>query len=251
MTQRSIWQENTEVRTYETDFQGVWKPAAFFRAMEEATVHHAAHLKTDYFTLQEYDLAWVLARSKIVFHHFPTAGTQVHVKTWPKGWQQKIFGMRDYTLSGMDGEVYAQATTAWLLINTSSRRFVKPDMLPKALPDNDGLSALNEPLEKLVHPAEMQEARSFSASYSTLDLLGHVNNTHYIDWIFDCFSIEQIRAKKLAWLQINYSSEVKPDEQVMISIAEIPGTPLTYSVVGNKRPGGVTAFDAQFGLEER
>ena len=101
-----------------------------------------------------------------------------------------------------------------------------------------------------MHPAEMQEARSFSASYSTLDLLGHVNNTHYIDWIFDCFSIEQIRAKKLAWLQINYSSEVKPDEQVMISIAEIPGTPLTYSVVGNKRPGGVTAFDAQFGLEE-
>ena len=133
MNNHSVWQENTEVRTYETDFQGVWKPAAFFRAMEEATVHHAAHLKTDYFTLQEYDLAWVLARSKIVFHHFPTAGTQVHVKTWPKGWQQKIFGMRDYTLSGLDGDVYAQATTAWLLINTSSRRFVKPDMLPNSI----------------------------------------------------------------------------------------------------------------------
>ena len=44
MNEQSIWQEIIEVRTYETDFQGVWKPAAFFRAMEEATVHHAAAL---------------------------------------------------------------------------------------------------------------------------------------------------------------------------------------------------------------
>ena len=221
MNNYSVWQENNEVRTYETDFQGVWKPAAFFRAMEEATVHHAAHLKTDYFTLQEYDLAWVLARSKIIFHHFPTAGTLVHVKTWPKGWQQKIFGMRDYTLSGLDGEVYAQATTAWLLMNTSSRRFVKPDMLPNELPDNDGLFALDEPLEKLVHPPEMREMRSFSASYSALDLLGHVNNTFYIDWIFDCFSSKYLKGKIPEWLQINYSSETRPEEDVAISMGEI------------------------------
>ncbi len=251
MTQQSIWQEDTEVRTYETSFQGVWKPAAFFRAMEEATVHHAANLKTDYFTLQQFDLAWVLARSKIRFSHFPSAGTKVIVKTWPKGWQQKIFGMRDFTLCGLDGGVFAQATTAWLLINTKTRRFVKPELLPTPLPDNNGLSAVNEPLEKLVHPAEMQEMRTFTASYSTLDLLGHVNNTHYIDWIFDCFSIEQIRGRKLDWLQINYSSEVKPDEQITISIAELPEKPLTYSVVGINRNSEVTAFDAQFGLIEK
>jgi len=246
MNNHSIWQENLEVRTYETDFQGVWKPAAFFRAMEEATVHHAVALKTDYFTLQQYDLAWVLARNKIKFRHFPTAGTRVIAKTWPKGIQHKIFGMRDYWLGGEDGTPFALATSAWLLINIHTRRFVKLDQLPHALPDNDGFSALDEELEKMTHPQEMYEMATFQARYSSLDLMGHVNNTHYIDWIFDCFRIDQIRGRKLDWLQINFSAEVKAEETVAVSVAEIPSREGSYSVVGTKQSSGIIAFDAQF-----
>jgi len=250
MDNHSVWQETIEVRTYETDFQGVWKPAAFFRAMEEATVHHAAVLKTDYFSLQQYDLAWVLARHKIKFFHFPSGGTKVVVKTWPKGIQQKIFGMRDFSMSAEDGKVFALATSAWLVINTKTRHFVKLDQLPNTLPDNDGLSALDDSLEKMVHPGDMNEMNTFKARYSSLDLMGHVNNTHYVDWIFDSFPIDQIRGRKLEWLQINFSSEVKPEEVVIVSVKEVPQQPLVYSVVGMNQNTNVIAFDAQFGLKE-
>lgn len=250
MDNHSIWQETIEVRTYETDFQGLWKPAAFFRAMEEATVHHAAALKTDYFTLQHYDLAWVLARHKIRFYHFPAGATRVVVKTWPKGFQQKIFGMRDYAISAEDGQLLAAATSAWLVINTKTRHFVKPELLPSQLPDNDGLSALDEPLEKMSHAGALTERNTFQARYSSLDLMGHVNNTHYVDWIFDSFAVDQIRGKKLDWLQINFSSEVKPEEVVAVSVGEVPQLPLTYSVLGMNQNMNVLAFDAQFGLKE-
>jgi len=250
MNDHSIWQEVIEVRTYETDFQGVWKPAAFFRAMEEATVHHAAALKTDYLTLQNYQLAWVLARHKIRFIHFPSAGTRVVVKTWPKGIQQKIFGMRDYSMFTEDGQPIAIATSAWLVINTNTRRFVKPDQLPNQLPSNGGLSSLDDPLEKIVHQADMHVLNTFQARYSSLDLMGHVNNTHYVDWIFDSFPINQIRGRKLDWLQINFSSEVKPDEVVDVSVGEDPQQDLMYSVVGWNKNTKVMAFDARFGLRE-
>lgn len=250
MNDHSIWQETIEVRTYETDFQGVWKPAAFFRAMEEATVHHAAALKTDYLTLRPHHLAWVLARNKIKFFHFPVAGTRVVVKTWPKGIQQKIFGMRDYSLSAEDGQPFALATSAWLIIDTDTRRFARLNQLPNQLPTNEGLSALDEILDKMSHPTEMRVLNTFQARYSSLDLMGHVNNTHYVDWIFDSFPTDQIRGKKLDWLQINFSSEVKPDEIVDVSVGENQSQPLTYSVVGLNRNANVTAFDAQFGLKE-
>jgi acyl-ACP thioesterase len=250
MNEKSIWQEIIEVRTYETDFQGVWKPAAFFRAMEEATVHHSEALKTDYLTLQKYDLAWVLARNKIRFIHFPETATRVVVKTWPKGVQQKIFGMRDYSMSTEDGRPIALSTSAWLVINTKTRRFVKPDQLPNQLPLNEGLSALDENLNKMAHPGQMQILNTFQARYSSLDLMGHVNNTHYVDWIFDSFPIDQIRGRKLEWLQINFSSEVKPDEIVDVSVGEDPHQNLIYSVVGMNRNTNVIAFDAQFGLKE-
>lgn len=247
MAEKSIWEEQSEVRTHESDFQGKWKPAAFFRAMEEATVHHSAHLQIDYLTLQQYSLAWVLARARIQFVQFPTSGTKLTVKTWPKGWSQKIFGMRDYSIQTGNGHTCALATTAWLLIDTASRRFVKPEMLLQRLPDNDGLFALNENLEKLVHPAEMQIVGNFQARYSSMDLMGHVNNAQYIDWIFDCFPIEKLRNQNPDWLQINYNNEIKSEEDLVIKSALIPGKANTYSLQGYNLTRDVIAFDAQVG----
>ncbi len=247
MIEKAIWKETGEVRTYETDLNGRWKPAAFYRAMEEATVHHSAHLKVDFFTLQQYGLAWVLARSKTKFYHFPAAGNQLLVKTWPKGWSQKIFGMRDYTITTSDGTVCALSTSAWLLIDTTSRHFVKPERLPVILPDNRGQYALDEQLEKLAHPAGMQSIIDFKARYSSLDLMGHVNNAQYIDWILDCFPVERMRKQKLDWLQINFNNEVKPDETLTIEMSPLADQPDCYSVRGSNQTNDTIAFDAQFG----
>ncbi|OJX39633.1 MAG: hypothetical protein BGO78_05080 [Chloroflexi bacterium 44-23] len=248
MIEKAIWKNQGEVRTYETDLNGYWKPAAFYRAMEEATVHHSAHLNVDFFSLQQYGLAWVLARSKTKFFHFPTSGTQLIIKTWPKGWGQKIFGMRDYSITTLDGTVCALSTSAWLLIDTSSRHFVKPERLRVILPDNHGQFALDELLDKLGQPADMQPVAVFQARYSSLDLMGHVNNTQYIDWIFDCFPVEEIRDLKLDWLQINFNNEIQPDEMLTIEMAPLSGPPGCYAFRGNNQNNDTIAFDAQLGF---
>jgi len=249
MTKANTWVETIEVRTYETDFQNLWKPAAFFRAMEEGAVHNAAHLGFDYYTLQKNHIAWVISRSKVKFLQFPKAGDVIHLHTWPKTIQQKIFFMRDYIMTTEDDQTeLARATTAWLLIDTDKRRFAKPDALPGKFPENPEKFALDETLEKIPAHPNLREMRTFSADYSTVDLMGHVNNTHYIDWIFDCFSFDQIRGKQLDWLQINYSSEVKPHEEVKLSIGNNQGQ--TYTVEGYNLTSQTIAFEAQFGLKE-
>jgi acyl-ACP thioesterase len=244
----NIWLEKVEARTYETDFQLRWKPAAFFRAMEEAAVHHATQLGYDYFTLQKNNLAWILSRTKIKFYHFPQPGEKVHLLTWPKGIHQKIFFMRDFLITDAQENLFAKASTAWLLIDTNKRRFVRPDLLPGEMPDNDGKYALNEELEKIAHQNNLQEMGRFQAKYSAVDMMGHVNNTQYIDWIFDCFSFEQIRGSQLDWIQINYSSEVKPEEEVKLSIGRNQDN--TFSVEGYNQNSETIAFEAQFGIKD-
>jgi acyl-ACP thioesterase len=81
-----------------------------------------------------------------------------------------------------------------------------------------------------------------------VDFLGHVNNTHYIDWIFDCFTLDEIRGKQLSWLQINYNAEVKPDEEVAIAIGRTNGQPDNYTINGTNLNTSSLAFEAQFGL---
>ncbi len=250
MTQQTIWQENFEVRSHETDFAMRWKPAAFLRVMEEITVHHSLHLGVDYYSLQEMNLAWILVRTKIRFYEFPPVGTKIIAQTWPRGWQQKIFGMRDYSIANEKGKSVAHATTAWLLVNTKTRRFVKPETLTVALPDNEGRFILEERLDKLTHPVGMSNEHVFKAGYSSLDLMGHVNNTQYMDWLCDCFPISFWKKYQFEWMQINYSNEVKPEESIDITITELDDHKGVFSAVGTNQDTNLTAFEAQFAFKQ-
>jgi medium-chain acyl-[acyl-carrier-protein] hydrolase len=241
---KSIWTEETYVKTFETDFQQRWKPSGFFQAMQEAAAHHASSFGFDSKDMLAQDKIWVLSRVKIYFSAFPEMGEKVTIRTWPKGIQQRIFFMRDFQIFGENGRDLATATSAWLLIKPSSRRILLPQELNGTVPDNDGLSAFQEALDKIPTIAEMQACFIAQAGYSSIDVMGHVTNSRYIDWISDCFPFEQYRAQKIDWLQINFTSEVRPAERVPISAGKDPSHPDTWYLQGTHEEKDTRAFEA-------
>ena len=240
-----IWRAETRVRPFETDFKNQWKPACFFQAMQDSATHHAHNLGFDYQEMLARGMVWVLTRLKIVFHSFPTIEQTVLVETWPKGIQQKIFFTRDFRFSSADGSLYAAATSAWILIDPHKRRMLLPTVLPGSLPRNEGLSALDELLEKIPALEDGQERLLARAGYSAIDLMTHVNNARYVEWICDSFPHQHHRDHTLAWMQINYNNEVKPDEQVAILSAPRSDQPNRWIVEGINQNSGNKAFDAE------
>jgi hypothetical protein len=124
-----------------------------------------------------------------------------------------------------------------------------PQSLTGNLPNNDGLSALDEILEKIPPAEGLEDQMVTRAGYSTIDLMGHVNNARYIDWISDCFTFEEHLTKKLSWLQINYVNEVKPGEPVALQRGAYPGGLNTWYITGTNLVTGAKAFEAQVGWE--
>ena len=180
---KTIWTEQVNIRSHETDFKELWKPASFFQAMQEAATHHASHFGFDYETMQARETIWILSRVKVKFFEFPRLGDQVTIRTWPKGLQQKVFFMRDFRLENPEGRTYAVATSAWVLINPKARRMLLPQALQGKVPDNNGLSALDETLEKIEVPDDLTEKMNVVAGYSSVDLMGHVEQCalHRVD----------------------------------------------------------------------
>ncbi len=232
MTPIPVWTEEVLVKAFESDFAGHWKPASFFRWMTAAASHHAANLGYGFGDLLDGGMIWVLSRLKIVFHRFPHIGERVVIQTWPKGIQRKLFFMRDFTLAAPAGERFASATSAWVLIDPSTRRMLLPPALNGSLPLNPGRIALDEVPEKINPPEALEEKFTVQARYSMIDIVGHVNNGHYIDWISDCFAPEDYRTRRPAWLQINYSSEVRPGDQVSVGAGTLDGDPGRWVVCG-------------------
>lgn len=239
---KPIYEETFRVNTYECDINQTLKPAAFFQHLTEAAGIHATLLGAGFDVMYARDLFWVHSRMKIKFYSFPHVDDQVTIRTWPKTIQQKLFYIRDYEMVAANGQRVVAATSAWLVINATSRRMIPPQSLDLNLPVNDRIG-LDEPLDRIGLSKDGEERLRVRAGYSAVDMLGHVNNSRYVEWICDAFPIETYRQRKLDWLQINYDHEIRPGEEVAV-LANSTADAQLWAVEGINRSNDTRAFEA-------
>lgn len=249
MEATTIWVEQAAIKSSHTDFQKRLKLSSFFELTQDLASSHAQHLGVGYEALAQRDLAWVLSRKKVRIFESPQMGETITIKTWPKGMQQKLFFMRDHEITGADGRLLAASTSAYVVVNLRTHRIAMPGALEVTVPDNAGISAIDEPLEK-ISPVEMlSECFQLRPGYSAVDVMGHVNNARYIEWISDCFSLADYEQGRPAWLQINYLNEVTAGEVISMQRGQRSDNPKAWYITGVKLENGVKAFEAELGWD--
>lgn len=241
---KTIYEETIRINAFECDFNQALKPAAFFQHLTEAAGIHAAHLGFGFDAMYAQNLFWVHSRMKIKFFSFPRAGDQVTIRTWPKTIQQKLFYIRDFEMLNPAGECVAAATSAWLIINATTRRMVSPHTVTLNLPALDDHIGLDEPLERLGLAHDGEERLRVRAAYSAVDMLGHVNNSRYVEWICDAFPLETYRQGGLDWLQVNYDHEIRPGEEIAVLANPGDGDPNVWALEGLNRSNDTRAFES-------
>ena len=246
-----IFEESMHVPLFECDFTRCWKPAAVLQHLMELGTHHAETLGWGYDAMLAHGLFWVNARVKIRFFKYPHAGDAVRLRTWPKTIQQKIFFVRDFELENERGERLAATTCAFVAVNANTRRMSPLGALNIHLPSLPQRNALDETLEKITPLVEINERLRVRAAYSVLDVLGHVNNSRYVEWLCDAFPVKQYQEKQVAWLQVNYEREILPGEQTLILTGKYAGDDDVWYAQGIKEQEGARAFEAALGWETK
>jgi medium-chain acyl-[acyl-carrier-protein] hydrolase len=240
----SVYEEIIRIPGYECDFNQKLKPAAFFRYLTEAAGVHAEQLGAGFQAMQNHNLFWVHSRMKIKFFKFPRIGERITLKTWPKTIQQKLFFIRDYEVFNETGEKIAAASSAWLLIDSVTRRMVPSLSAGIQLPSNPDLVGLNEPLERLGLAQNGEKRLDRTASYSSLDLLNHVNNSRYVEWICDALPADLINQNEMDWMQINYDHETRAGEEVSVFLNQVLSDPTLWALEGINQSDGQRSFEA-------
>ena len=177
------------VRTYECGPDGRATMVSVCNWLQEAASLNAETLafsKSDFEAAGE-NISWVLTRLKVRIARFPKWEEKVSILTFPRG-GRRIVAYRDFVLTGADGAELGRATSEWMLIDLASRKIV-------AIPDGVFAAANTvrepvfgeEPFAKLRWDckAESPDALAFRARRGDIDLNGHVNNVHYVEWLME------------------------------------------------------------------
>jgi len=169
--------------------------------------------------LNEQHCSWVLLRLAIEMEHFPEQYDNIQVETWVEE-VSRISTKRNFCIRNEQNEIIGNACSIWVMLDMETRsskdlKFIEG--LQKFTSDEVGL--IDKPIKLASVTSEVID--DFKVKYSHIDINGHVNSIYYIQWICDCFSLENYREKQVKRFEINYMNEMLFGESVEIYQHEI------------------------------
>ena len=208
-----VYETSFVLRAPDADFRAAWRPGAIFTTMQELGESDSARWNVGYFALREKGLAWVITRALLQIDRAPVIGETIVARTWPGKPRHAIYP-RYYQFQDSDGQVFARASTLWVLMDIAAREMVPGERY--ALPAFE-ISALPPPIENpgaIPKLAGEENRAEREVKFSDLDINRHVNNARYVDWLCDRYPYEWHDRHRLSRLTVHFASETKPEEKL-------------------------------------
>ena len=203
------------ISSYDLNPKGQARLTCMANFFQEMAYHHADQLGFGYDDMNERKTMWVLSRMRIRMNRYPGWDDQVNVETWHKG-MDRLFGLRDFTVKDRSGVILGVASSAWLILDSRTRRPVRPteDVLHHGRGDE---SVFDAKLEKILLPDEMKVLNHQKVVFSDLDIMGHVNNVKYMEWCIDSATNEFNLDREIREIEINFMHEALLGDEILIS----------------------------------
>ncbi|MDP2892690.1 MAG: thioesterase [Bacillota bacterium] len=238
-----IWEERHRVASYCADFGWKARPSALFCMFSDEAGRHADRLGIGYRDMKKKAMAWLLAKMRVDMEKYPLYDQTVTIRTWTKGWDGP-FAIRGYEMVDDNGERLCTGCSHWVVISTDDMKLLRPRDTGFDYADGRPDIVLPAP-EKVTPEGTLIQVKEFTAGYSHIDFLHHVNNARYADWVCDCFNREFHEKHEMQALTLNYNRQVTWGEAVETRVYLVCEKPLTHRIEGVSRQAGNSSFFAE------
>lgn len=217
------------VRIYEADPEGRATIISLINYFQEAAALHAGVLGFHPDNLKKHGIGWVLSRLCIQVERYPLAEEKVRVITWPLTPRHRT-AFRDFQLEDTQGNIIARGTSAWPVMNLTTRRMTDlPEALLHLIPQQEAYHrALEFPSRTIAKLKEPLHTASITPRYLDLDFNHHVNNVHFAAWGLEALPHDFRRTHTLSSLDIIFRSEITQSASITTACAPCKDCPLTW-----------------------
>jgi acyl-ACP thioesterase len=212
----TLFNEKYHVELSDVDFKKNLKLSTLFSYFQDVASNAAANLGAGIDVLQKsHGLAWVLMRIRVDITRLPQWGEEIVIETWPLEPKRLEFE-RDFLVRDKNGDVIIRAISSWVVMDLEERKLKRTDSIKLTYPENIEERAIEGKLGKLRKNGRLETAYKRMIGYSDVDFNGHLNNSKYVDFLMDCFPIEDHMRSKIKRLEVNFVNEVLPGETIVL-----------------------------------
>lgn len=245
----SSYSKNYKVEVDHVDFNGSLKLSSLFTYFQDIAGLHSENLNMGMETLYEnHNVLWVLARIRVDIIRYPLLNEEIIIDTWPQE-PDRVGFARDFLARDIQGNILAKAVSTWVIIDVNTRRLKKTKSVYTGYPPTVKERAIDCKLGNLKPRGPLEMVYKRTVRYSDIDVNKHLNNSKYVDFIMDCFSLKDHEKYSIKSIEVNYSKEALPGDSIIIykDISEVNSN-LIYIEGINEKDNKLT-FKTQLELE--
>ena len=209
-----MYVQNFEVSDLVVDCFGRMKPSMMLFIAQEVAGKHCLELSVDYDTLEKSRMFWAVTRHRVQITRMPMRGETIRIETWPMP-TTRVAYPRSVVAYDEAGNECFRIISIWVLMNIDTRAMI--------LPGKSGISVVGSVRGgELAVPGglvakDMVHHRSRTVSFTDLDRNGHMNNTRYLDWIWDLLPSGFHENHQIKEFVVCYQNEAREGQMLDLS----------------------------------
>ncbi|MFV0376285.1 MAG: acyl-[acyl-carrier-protein] thioesterase [Mangrovibacterium sp.] len=235
------YRETIPIHSYQTNQFAQATIPSVLNCMLEAAWAHAQLMDWGYDLLQKNNMFWVLSRLYIEIEKLPHWQERIFLKTWSAG-TDGMYAFREYLLENEHGEVVLRANTAWLILDTESKKIVMLRDQKESFPRFEGHGVCREP--KRLRPKKQEGKLQFEVvKFSDIDVNRHFNSVKALERVLDEYGIGFQNQYEPATIEINYLKEGLPGDMLAVSRLELGELKYHSTIVRQGDTAELSAFE--------
>lgn len=194
------------------DVNGNLKLPSFLPKVLEVSGNHSAQLgRSDVDVWETYHLVWIVTDYEFIVDKLPRFGQEVQIRTEAVAYN-KLICYRTFDIFDQDDQHLMTIKSYFALMNPETRKIVS---VPEDLIAPYG----SEKVKKIARSAKYTNLDGanqveFFVRYFDIDRNGHVNNSKYLEWVYEVLGYDFLKGHQPRRIHLKYNREVTPGGKI-------------------------------------